>query len=45
MEQQTITLHLCGLSVRILFVSEANPDVLEEAKQMLLTHYEQGNHA
>lgn len=45
MEQQTLTLHISGLSVRITFAPESNMDILEEAKQMLLTHYEQGNHA
>ena len=45
MEQQTLTLHICGLSVRISFAPDTNMDVLEEVKQMLLTHYEQGRHA
>ncbi|MPM37942.1 hypothetical protein SDC9_84564 [bioreactor metagenome] len=45
MEQQALTLHICGLSVRISFAPEMNLDVLDEAKQILLTHYEQGAHA
>ena len=45
MEQQTLTLHISGLSVRITFAPEINTDILEKAKQMLLTHYEQGTHA
>lgn len=45
MEQQTLTLHMCGISVRLSFAIEQNIDALEEAKQILLTHYEQANHA
>ncbi|MEA5059523.1 MAG: hypothetical protein VB049_05735 [Candidatus Pelethousia sp.] len=45
MEQQTLTLHISGIPIRITFAPETNTEVLEEAKQMLLTHYEQGNHA
>lgn len=45
MEQQMLTLRMCGISVRIFFAPQANTDVLEEAKQILLAHYEQTNHA
>lgn len=45
MEQQTLTLHISGTPVRITFAHEINMDVLEEVKQMLLTHYEQERHA
>ena len=45
MEQQMLTLHICGISIRIFFAPQANTDVLEETKQMLLIHYEQGNNA
>ncbi len=43
MVQQTLTLYICGIPVRITFAPDMNTDILEGAKQMLLTHYEQRN--